>query len=481
MSKTTRVVLFVLILIVTAARLCHSDILWVEEAYPTAAAAEIASGKVLYKDVWFDKPPLYALIYLLWGARTGVALRLAGSVYVLLACWIAFRFAKELWGEREAVYSACLLGFFLTFGIPSAVMALAPDLLMVTPHLAAVYLAWRGRAFWSGVLAGVALLTNSKGVLVLAACALWQYRAIPQLIAGFAVPNLIAIAALYSQGALEAYWQQVWWWGWIYSRSTFLAHPYIEGLKRTANWAGFQIALIIPAAWYIVKAKEPVRRKVAGWLLISLVGVAAGWRFFPRYYFQLLPVMVLAASRGLVLMPKRWSMAALLLLLIPALRFGPRYVTLAEETLHGRAHQWADLALNQQSRAAAEMIRAKSQPSDTLLVWGYRPDVFVYSGLRAGTRYLDSQPLTGVLADRHLTDSTPSASELAASNRAELISTRPTFIADGLGPSNPRLAIANYPDLRAWLANYDRFADTDGFVLYRLSAGPDRRAFGQKR
>src|SRR4030081_1230677 len=131
MSKTTRVVLFVLILIVTAARLCHSDILWVEEAYPTAAAAEIASGKVLYKDVWFDKPPLYALIYLLWGARTGVALRLAGSVYVLLACLIAFRFAKELWGEREAVYSACLLGFFLTFGIPSAVMALAPDLLMV--------------------------------------------------------------------------------------------------------------------------------------------------------------------------------------------------------------------------------------------------------------------------------------------------------------------------------------------------------------
>ena len=55
-----------------AARLCHSGIVWVEEAYPTAAAIQILDGKALYRDVWFDKPPLSALIYLLWDARIGV-------------------------------------------------------------------------------------------------------------------------------------------------------------------------------------------------------------------------------------------------------------------------------------------------------------------------------------------------------------------------------------------------------------------------
>ena len=40
--------------------LLHSGIVWVEEAYPTAAAIQILDGKALYRDVWFDKPPLSA-------------------------------------------------------------------------------------------------------------------------------------------------------------------------------------------------------------------------------------------------------------------------------------------------------------------------------------------------------------------------------------------------------------------------------------
>ena len=55
-------------------------------------------------------------------------------------------------------------------------MALAPDLLMVLPHIAAVYLAWRGRAFLSGLVAGVAMLVNAKAFFVLAACAFFAWR-----------------------------------------------------------------------------------------------------------------------------------------------------------------------------------------------------------------------------------------------------------------------------------------------------------------
>src|SRR5262245_22640943 len=135
---------------VLAARLCHLDILWVEECYPAAAAIQILHGKIPYRDFWFDKPPLSALLYLLWGAEAGWPLRLAGALFVTLVSWILYRFARELWGDLEGRFAACLSGFFLTFGVPSAVMALAPDLLMIAPHAGAVYLAWRGRAFWSG-------------------------------------------------------------------------------------------------------------------------------------------------------------------------------------------------------------------------------------------------------------------------------------------------------------------------------------------
>lgn len=423
-----------------------------EEAYPTAAAIQLLDGKSLYQDIWFDKPPLATLTYLLWGARIGVPLRIAGAVFVFLGCLLMYRLARSYWGPPEGRAAALFLGFFLTFGIPSAVMALAPDLLMLAPHIAAVYLAaCRKRPFLSGLAAGVAMLMNPKAVFVLAACALWTGRAWPWLLTGFALPNLAALAWFG-----RPYFDEVWKWGAIYSGYGF---AWSTGFTRTLNWAGFHAALLVGAAYAFFRGK---RLRVAAWMLLSLVAVAAGWRFFPRYYFQLLPALVLMAARGYTLLGRRrWIIW--LLLLIALVRFGPRYVTLANDALHQRQSQWSDLAMNQDSRAASELIGHEG----TLLVWGYRPDIFVYTRLPAGTRFLDSQPLTGVLADRHLTNSDPTAPEWAAQNRRELIGTQPTWIADGLGLFNPALAITNYPDLREWLASYAEVGRTRYTVIYR--------------
>jgi MFS family permease len=422
----------------------------VEEGYPTAAAIQILDGKSLYRDVWFDKPPLSAFIYLLWDARIGVPLRIAGAAFIFLCCVMIWKFARNLWGTREALAAALFLGFFLTFGIASAVMALAPDLLMILPHIAAVYLAWQRRLLWSGLAAGIAMLVNPKAAFVLAACALWAGSAWPLLLLGFAIPNVVAFAWFG-----QPYFEEVWRWGTLYSERGF---AFATGLTRTLNWIGFQSALVTGAAYAFWKEKN---WRLAGWLLLSFIAVAAGWRFFPRYYFQLLPVMTLMAARGYVLMG-RCRAALALLLLIPLVRFGPRYVTLANDLLHDRQTEWSDLVLNQDSRAAAD----RTDRNGTLLVWGYRPDIFAYTRMPAGSRFLDSQPLTGVLADRHLTSSVAVAPELAARNRQELIRSKPTWIVDGLGPLNPGLAITNYPDLQTWLANYQDVGRTRYTVIY---------------
>ena len=447
-----RLILSLLFAGLLALRLCHAGIVWVEEAYPTAAAIQILGGKALYRDIWFDKPPLAAYTYLLWDARIGVPLRIAGAVFVFLCCLMIRRFAREMWGPREGLAAALLAGFFLTFGIPSAVMALAPDLLMVLPHVAAVYLAWRGRAFLSGLAAGIAMLVNPKAAFVLAACALWSGRSLPLLVAGFLIPNLAALA--WFRGP---YLQEVWQWGARYSGQGFALST---GFTRTLNWAGFQAALVAAAAYAFWKEKKQGRMAV--WLLLSLAAVAAGWRFFPRYYFQLLPVMALMAARGYTMLERR-RVLVWILLLVPLVRFGPRYITLANDLAHDRETQWSDLAMMQDSRAAADRIDREG----TLLVWGYRPDIFAYTRMPAGTLFLDSQPLTGVLADRHLTNSEVVAPAWAAENRRELTGTSPTWIVDGLGPFNPALAITSYPDLREWLANYREAGRTRYTVIYR--------------
>src|SRR5581483_11326648 len=123
--------------------MCHIGILWEGDTLPLAAARQMADGKALYRDVWFDKPPLTPVYDLLSGARDGWPLRLEGALYALLCCWIAYRFARDLWSEREGQWAAALLGFFLIFDFPAAVIPVASDLLMLAPHLAAVWMAFR--------------------------------------------------------------------------------------------------------------------------------------------------------------------------------------------------------------------------------------------------------------------------------------------------------------------------------------------------
>jgi hypothetical protein len=474
---TARVVWGAIVVLVCATRFSHVQLLWIEEAYPAAAAAEVLRGHVLYRDIWFDKPPLYALIYVLWNALPGWPLRVAGAAYVLLSCAVLYRFAREMWGPLESTIGAAFLALYLTFGIPSAVMALAPDLLMMPVHIAALYFAWRGQPVASGVLSSVCLLFNAKGVFVAAVCVLWQLPFAAKFLAGFAAPQTALIVWLLASGALSGYWQQVWVWGAGYSADTLFANPWKEGLLRFLNWTGFHAPIVIGAVIY---ARKEATRKMAAWAVLSVCAVIAGFRFYPRYFFQLLPVVCLAASRGFAVASRTWRTILLLLLLVPTIRFAPRYARLAAEQMQGTEHLWADVAMMQDSMRAGERLRALATPGDTLLVWGYRPDVFVYSRLPAATRFLDSQPLTGVIADRHLTSSDATFPELARNNRESLTRTSPVFIVDGLGPLNPQLAITNYPELSMWLSRYREVGHTPMCRIYKLRS-PNGSALGQKR
>src|SRR5258708_34795449 len=160
------------------------------------------------------------------------------------------------------------------------------------------------------------MLVNANAVFLLAACLLWTWRSLPLTLLGFALPNL---AAFLWFGEPDI--QEVWRWGAMYSERTF---AFATGITRTLNWADFQRALGVAAAYELWKEKQ---WRMLAWLLLFLAAVAAGWRFFPRYYFQLLPVAVVLAARGYTLFG-RWGAIVLGVLLVLLARFRPRYVML---------------------------------------------------------------------------------------------------------------------------------------------------------
>jgi hypothetical protein len=459
----TRLLFAALAAMLIAGRLCHSGILWEGDTLPLAAAAQMRDGKTLFRDIWYDKPPLVPAFYLLSGARPGWALRIEDALFALLCCWIAHRFARDLWSEREGQWAAGLLGFFLIFDFPSAVIPVASDLMMLAPNLAAVWMAHRRRAVWSGVLAGVAFWASPKGLLVAIVCAAWNPAGIGWIVGGFAAVVAAGAAVLGATGSLGAWWEEVWRWGRLYAGNTLLVSPVKDGLLRTGSWAAFHAAAVVGAGRFAKEREQPLRW--AAWLAVALAGVAMGMRFFPRYYFQLLPVVVLMAARGFTLMAGRRRELVALLLLIPLTRFAPSYYAAATDST------WRDILMDNASRAAASFVRERARPGDTLFVWGYRPEIFPYSGLPAATIYLDSQPLTGVPADRHLTMSEPVETAEPARRRIELTKSRPTWVLDGLGLYNPRLAIGAYPELRDWLAGYDEVGRVGMTVIYRRRGG----------
>jgi hypothetical protein len=511
------------------AKLCHFNILWAEEGYGSAAAVQILHGKMLYRDFWFDKPPLAALVYVLWQGRPGFGLRLADAVYAFACAVAAFRLACRFWSEREGIWAACLTAFFLVFDIPASATTLGPDLLLVLPTLAAIDCCARKRPFWAGIWCAIGLAANAKAFLILGVCLAWCWPTVAPLALGFVTGTAPWLAWLALFHALPDYWQQVWWFGSRYSQDTFVVHPWREGLVRTLHWAGFHAAILLGAAacFYsrrlarishepsaetslgaagtsarATSSPDTLSRPAGGadprsaasrlfgthrpidacersaldtstrwfcWLAAGLIGAVAGERFFPRYYFLLLPPVLVLAAGGVTLAKQRWRAAFLLLLLIPLVRFGPRYVLLAADALERRTTEWSDVQLDEDSIEAAQIVKAHAQPGDTLLVWGYRPDIFAYTQLPVAGRFLDSQLWTGVLADRHLVSSRATFPEMARENRLQLKNSRPAWIVDGLGLLNPELAITAYPELRPWLEdNYTRFGETRNSIIYRL-------------
>lgn len=470
-SINRRIVFWALIAALACLRTTHIHLLWADEDYHLAAALNVLHARIPYRDFWYDKPPLCAAYYLLCGAYPGWPLRLLDAGYVLACCALIFRVARDWWSAREGYLAAALLAFFLTFYLASAVIPFAADALMILPHVAAIHSALRRKPFAAGLWCGIAFLFNVKAVFVLSACATWLLPGILPLLGGFFIPLSAALGAALGTGAWNGYVTQVWRWGVIYARASPVVHPLLLGLHRTLDWLGFQAALTLGAVFALLRTGRSDLWKLGSWLVFSFLAVCVGWRFAPHYFLQFLPPMTVAAARGWVLAWQRRKQLAMtaivVLLLIPFIRFSPAYFLLAADDLRGAKPHWSDVILDLDSQQVARQIRAIARPGDTLFVWGYRPDIYVYTRMISGGLFSDSQPLTGVPADRHLRVSQPIYGGPAAKNRLLLTRSHPAFLVDGLGLMNPNLAPDKYPELRTWLAGYQLVGRTKLSLIYR--------------
>jgi 4-amino-4-deoxy-L-arabinose transferase-like glycosyltransferase len=255
------------------------------------------------------------------------------------------------------------------------------------------------------------------------------------------------------------------------------------------------------------------------WLAASYAGMSVGGRFFGHYFLQIIPALCLIAARGLTKifswanqrvfssakLNSRRAVVALIIIgfIFTLVRFHSRTATLALEWARGAKSTatagWFHEKLNREERMVAAVVRdlpdaqaaallsgteairengprtrQAEASSDYLFVWGYRPEIYYWSGLLPASRYLSSQPLTGVPADVHYfggqhgylieeSRTAPARIHLLG----ELERTRPKYIVDELGFFNNELAIANLAELREFMRGYKKIGTVERFMIYR--------------
>lgn len=248
------------------------------------------------------------------------------------------------------------------------------------------------------------------------------------------------------------------------------------------------------------------------WFVVSFAGVMLGGRLFPHYLYQVLPGLCLIGARGVCGMSSKIksggrpylgrAAAAVLILgfVFTLVRFHGRSVLLLADLARGTRSEananWyyeqrkseellvaaavtgardgdSTRSRNEAVREGGPRYRPANDSPDYLFVWGYRPEIYYWSGLLPASRYLSTQPLTGVPADVHyFGDDYQSLVpvEATAQARAELVrdlnETRPKYIVDELGFFNSNLSIQSYSELREFMTAYKPLGTTGRFFIY---------------
>jgi len=587
-------------------RIFYAGHLYEDDGMWFTAAEQILRGKALYREIYFDKPPLlpltYAFAFKCFGAHI-LTIRLFTIVYASAISGILFWIGSNIYDRRTGALAALLFAYFSTTYGAGHMQGLNTDFLMVVPYTVAAYLFLRSEetrfrraalsrtALWygfaGGILSGIACQINPKGLFALmffglalvcsgrfrrfaraesrsllvyhrkdylrkanstAGVILFFISCVGALLGS--APCLIYIAR---SGSLSYYWTYVWLWGFKYSNYYPLTKVLKRGLWTTAGYFAlngtFAIALFVviaslgrqgfkrlrtegggvlnSPAGAVVIDRESSRSRLYDlglllWLAVSFLALSLGGRFFPHYFFQVLPCLCLIGGRGLLLMA-RWFLSSRVdsrvrlwrravapvmaaSLIVTLVRYHSRTFWLASDWMRGyksvATKTWYHEIRNREERQAAAIVKdasdsakvddvaleairaiptepdAAGADSRRLFVWGYRPWIYYWSGLTPASKYLSAQPLTGVPAGSEY-DSGSIAPVLSAGEtanaRAELVreleQTRPRYIIDEWGMYNPSLGIKAYYETREFMTSYMPVGAAGNLMIYRKRPG----------
>lgn len=462
------------------------------EAMYSVVANEIVDGGRPYADAVERKPPLlfwtYAAIFKVAGEFNWKALHIFALVWTLCAMAGLYVIGRELFDRNTGLIAALFYGVFQSWWTWKT-LAFDGEMLMNLPIILAWAIAFRGSSsrlrselVVAGALLGVAFLLKQPAAIAAVPLGIYlllpSYRASRSLTrinsiiqaaiftAGFfAVLGLVTIA-LWKQGILRDafYW-------------TITDHniPHVfweKGILLTLAFIGACLPLIVGAimAWRdkseIWAGRLPERMALLGLLAASAIGAAAGARFYPHYYVQIIPPLVLLAAPYYA---RLWSgrMEPACWLLRPKIT----YVWLALTIIAFSIIHWTGLAPRRAPSKEGRYLLTHSSPDDRIFIWGQNSKIYLDARRRPASRYIATFPLTGNIFGGPLPDVDTRdriVSGAWENLQQDFAKHPPAYVIDLYSGPGALYPVQQFPILAKLLAeHYQPVARTQEGVIYR--------------
>src|SRR6266576_4001315 len=386
------------------------------EAMYSVVANEIVDGGRPYIDAVERKPPLlfwtYAAVFKVAGKFNWAALHFVALVWTPCAMAGLYVIGSELSDRNTGLIAALYYSVFQPWGTWKN-LSFDGEMLMNLPIIWAWAIAFRRSSsrlrpelFPAGALLGAAFLLNQPAAI--AAVPLGIYLLLPSyrasrsltrtnsiiqaamLTAGFFAALGLVMIILWKQGILHEafYW-------------TIADHdvPHVfwqTGIVRTLAFLGACLPLVIGSIMTcrdkseIWAGRTAERTALFGLLAASVIGAAAGARFYEHYYIQLIPPLALLAAPYYARLwtqrrqPPHW-------LLRPSLTYAWLALTIVAFSIS----HWLALAARREPKETGRYLLEHSAPNDRIFVWGHKARIYLEARRRPACRYILSFPLTG--------------------------------------------------------------------------------------
>ena len=387
-----------------------------DEAVYSVVANEIVDGGQPYRDAVERKPPLlfwtYAAIFRLAGKYNWYALHTVALLWTLCTMAGLYAIGRELFDGKVGLIAALLYSIFQPWAHFTN-LAFNGEMLMNLPIVWAWAIAFgqsssrlRPELAVAGALLCAAFLLKQPGAI--AAVPLAIYPLLPSyrlsrtvtwmacliqaavLTAGFFALLGLIVIVLQTQGVLRdaLYW-------------TFSAQqiPHVfwqNGILATLGFTVACLPLIIGAGaalrdgqkMWTVKSAE--RLALLGLLVASAIGTAAGGRFYPHYYIQLVPPLALLAAPHL----RAVFQQRILRPLPPA----AIYVWFALTVVSFAIAHWCGLIPRRKPTEIGQYLAGHAAPDDRIFIWGRSAaQYYLDARRRPACRYVVTFPLTGFI------------------------------------------------------------------------------------